>query len=223
MHYSHIEKPEAVLFDWDGTLVNTIPGLRLAHNHVRQEFDMPPWTEEEFYRNMKYSSRDIYPKIYGDESDKAISILMQFLKDNHLDHLEVLPGSLELLNLLKKLSYPTALISNKIHEFLLREVSHIGCQDYFFTMVGAGKASRDKPHADPLVFALEKHDSHLNSKNIWYVGDTVTDMLAARNLGCHAVLLTHGKDRNDLVEEYNPLLVANDCGELGSILEKIHE
>ena len=51
-----LSEPKAIIFDWDGTLVDTLPGLLTAHNHVRALYGLPVWTEAEFMVNIKFSS-----------------------------------------------------------------------------------------------------------------------------------------------------------------------
>lgn len=211
--------PQAILFDWDGTLVDTIPGLRLAHNHVRTSFGHLPWTEEEFYSNLRHSSRELYPRIYGERSQEALDELYRYIGENHLSHLNILPNAPELVEFIQRQGIPFAVVSNKRHDYLVKEVTHIGWHEHFYCMLGAGVAARDKPAPDPVIMALEKAVSVLEPVRTWFVGDTETDMLAARDSGCLPVLITHGKEHKALIETYKPYLVVKDCGELLKILE----
>lgn len=210
--------PKAVLFDWDGTLVDTIPGLRLAHNHVREALGYAPWTEEQFWQNLKRSARELYPDVYGDKSDEALKILYEFVDKNHLNYLSALDDARGVLEILAERAIPCGVVSNKRHEYLLREIRHLGWQDFFFDAMGAGVAQRDKPSADPLFLMLDRTSRGLLPQEVWMVGDTETDLAAGKAAGCPTVLMTHGKDHKSLIEQYNPLYVLNDCGELLSLL-----
>jgi phosphoglycolate phosphatase len=216
-----LKAPEAVIFDWDGTLVNTLPGLRLAHNHVRTSLGHPPWTEAEFMANLKYSSRELYPKIYGDKAQLAFETLYKFIEKTHIDHLDVLPGAEDLLIFLQEHRIPAGLASNKVHNYLVRETEHLGWDQYFYCILGSGKAARDKPAADPILLALQLAKIPLAPEKIWFVGDTVTDLLAARESGSIAVLITHGQDRRALIEEHKPALVVEDCAHLRQTLQDL--
>ena len=98
-------RPKAVLFDWDGTLVDTLPGLRIAHNHVRTYMGFPQWTEEEFRTNLKHSSRELYPRLYGDRWQEAFDELYKFIEDHHLSYLNILPCAQDLLDCLEAHGY----------------------------------------------------------------------------------------------------------------------
>jgi phosphoglycolate phosphatase len=206
--------PKAVIFDWDGTLVDTIPGLRIAHNHVRTTMGYEPWTEAQFWENLKHSARELYPRVYGAQSDKALGILYEYVDNNHLKYLKVLPHAQEVLNFLDRNRIPYGLISNKRHEYLLKEVSHIGWEKRFFAAIGAGIAARDKPAADPVHKIFELGCISFAPDDVWFIGDTETDLATGQAFGCPTILITHGRDMKGLIETYKPLHVVASCEEL---------
>ena len=213
--------PKAVFFDWDGTLVDTLQGLRRSHNHVRVTLGYPSWSEEQFHSNLKHSARELYPAVYGEKSDEALALLYDYVDTHHLGHLQVLPGAADLLATLKNLGIACGIVSNKRHEFLLKEIKHLGWGDYVQAAVGAGVAARDKPAGDPIVHALSLAGLKPDKATVWYAGDTETDLLAAQDAGCAPVLLSHGKKKENLIETHNPLFVFGDCAEFKIYLNEI--
>lgn len=209
--------PKAVFFDWDGTLVESFGFLHKAHNHVRHHFGMPLYDADEFRANMKYSSRQIYPLIYGDQADKAMDVLAAYVNDNHLEHLELMEGAAGLLASLHKEGVKMGVVSNKRQAFLTREIAHLGWQDYFSAVVGAGIAARDKPEADPLLLAVTQAGLEPGA-DILYIGDTEPDFLCAAAAGCSFAFLYHKAPDNPLIKQYNPPYIAKDCAELAHIL-----
>ena len=217
---SFSERPAALFFDWDGTLVNTLPGLRDAHNHVRTSYGYDAWTEAEFRANLRHSARELYPRVYRENTTEALELLYEYVKKHHIATLEVLDGAPELLEAVSRLNIPAALISNKRHDTLLREVEHLGWTPHFRACVGAGQAARDKPAADPVLLALERSGLALDPSELWYVGDTVTDLEVAAAVGCRSVLLLDGESKDRIIEEYKPTLVFEHCSALRQALEK---
>jgi phosphoglycolate phosphatase len=205
------QKPAAIFFDWDGTLVNTLPGLRKAHNYVRTSYGYDEWTEAEFRSNLRHSARELYPRIYKEKADEAIERLYDYVKKTHLAALEVIDGALDLLKALEEKNIPAALISNKRHDVLIREVEHLGWGKYFRCYLGAGSAKRDKPAGDPVLLALEKSALSIEPSDLWYVGDTITDLQVSADVGCRAILLLDGENKAALIEEYKPYGVFKDC------------
>lgn len=215
-----IEKPRFILFDWDGTLVDSLPGIFAAHNYVRKILGHREWSWDEYKLHMRSSSRELYPKLYGDRADEAIDILYEYYGTHHLAGLEVLPYAAELLALVEKMKLPMGVVSNKKHEMLLREAAHLGWDRYFAgAMIGAGAASRDKPAADPVTMALKIMNIVPQKGQVWYVGDTITDMQTAQAADCLAVLVLNGESKDDLISEFSPYLVVQDCRELAHILK----
>lgn len=214
-------KPSAIFFDWDGTLVNTLPGLRNAHNYVRTSYGYDNWTEEEFRANLRHSARELYPHIYKENAPVAIELLYSYVKEHHLASLEVIEGAEALLQHLQGSGMPVALISNKRHDVLMREVQHLGWERYFSACVGAGEAARDKPAADPVRLAIERSGLTVDIPNMWYVGDTVTDLQVSASLGCRSVLLLDGENKDALIAEYKPFLILDDCRALHDMVEKL--
>lgn len=214
-----MSKPDAIFFDWDGTLVDTLPGLLIAHNHVRTCFALEHWTRDQFHKEMKYSSRELYPEIYGNRADEAIAILRDYMDQNIIRHLTPLLNAEVALRRIHKAGIPIGIVSNKRQEFLSREIEHLGWSRYISVEAGSGFAARDKPAGDPIRKALAAISLKPEESMVWFVGDTETDMLAAADAACLPVLMLHGESRLEIIEKHSPAYIFNDCRELLTALE----
>lgn len=213
-------KPEAIIFDWDGTLANTMHVVLAGHNAVRTHFGLPVWGMEEYKTRMAHrSSREIYPQIYGaDKMDEAFEVLFGYFDKYHLEALETMPGAPELIAALAQTDIPLGLLSNKRHNILVDEVNHLGWNDHFFGIVGAGFAERDKPDPAPFHAVLTAGDlTGLDPATIWYVGDSEPDMKLAANTGCKAILI-NSDETERLVPLYEPYGVFESCHALQNVL-----
>ncbi|MEM7617940.1 MAG: HAD family hydrolase [Pseudomonadota bacterium] len=199
-----IDQYKAVIFDWDGTIVDTCGLILDAHNHVRKHFDKPLWTMEDFLGRASESAREYYPKVYGDRAEEAQEVLYDYVEAHHLNYLEPMADSENLLNEIKQLGLPMAIVSNKRHKTLGIEIEHVGYQDYFDFVIGAGVAKRDKPSADPILDAMAALNHNLKPEEVLYVGDTETDLLAAQNAKLPVVFIQSDAPRPDLIEKYAP-------------------
>ncbi len=199
-----INQYKAVIFDWDGTIVDTCGLILDAHNHVRTYFDKALWTMDDFLGSASESAREYYPKIYGDQSDRAQEVLYEYVEANHLNYLETMKESKELLDFIQQSGLPMAVVSNKRHKTLLKEIEHVKYQDYFDYVIGAGVAKRDKPSPDPLLEAIKSLNRDLKPEDILYVGDTETDLLTAQNTNTAFVFIQSEASRPDLIEKYAP-------------------
>lgn len=197
-----LPRPDAILFDWDGTLVDSFDMIRQGYQCLIDRFggEMPDDVQIGAY--MRRSARDLFPALFGDHAAEAARIFSAFVRDNHLACLAEIEGAAAFLSLLKSKNILSGVVSNRNHEWLVAEVPHIGWADHFGAVVGAGKAARDKPFPDPLLLARDQLG--LTEKScIWYVGDSETDMEAALAAGMVPVFVTHG------------LRTLDDCARIG--------
>lgn len=178
--------PEAVLFDWDNTLIDGWTGITSALNVVLRTWDLAPWTLAEAKARIRGSVRDSFPDLFGPDWRRAADMLRQTMSSQDLAHLTLMPGAEALVAAAVRL--PCAVVSNKEGGNLRREVAHLGWTLRFGAIVGAGDASADKPSPAPIWHALQRIGVK-PSPAVWYVGDTGSDMLAARRAGCLAVLV----------------------------------
>ncbi|HPF78320.1 MAG TPA: HAD family hydrolase [Alphaproteobacteria bacterium] len=208
-----IDKYKAVVFDWDGTLVDTCGLILDAHNHVRTYMGHPLWTMDDFLGQASKSAREYYPEVYGDRADEAQKVLYDFVEAHHLTYLKPMAMAQEMLDLFQTWQVPLAVVSNKRHNTLNIEVAHMGWPDRFRSVIGAGQAARDKPSPDPLLMALNQIDTLIKPADILYVGDTETDLLCAKNAGCAIALIQSDRPRPDLLEKYNPAYAYDDLAQ----------
>jgi phosphoglycolate phosphatase len=214
------KKPSAIFFDWDGTFVDSMAALHAYYNHVLSHFGMPPITLEQAQSNIRRSAREVFPEIFGEKAEEALSVFYSFVEAEHLKHLQAFDGADDFLNGLTAYNIPMGIVSNKKHSFLLKEISHVGWDKHFVSNIGAGIAEKDKPAPDPLLLAARQINMSPPNHNIWYVGDTETDMQAAQAAGFELIFIEHGLGRREdcLKHGLNPYFV-KDFGELESLVQ----
>ncbi len=178
--------PTVLLYDWDNTLVDGWSAITGALNAVFDAFAMPRWTDTDTRQRVRTSLRDSFPPMFGAEWERARDLFYATLTEGHLDHLRPLPGVLDVLH--AGAAWPQGVVSNKAGPFLRREVAHLGWDAHFRTVIGAGDASADKPAPDSILLALSRL-GRAPDRSIWYLGDTASDMQAARAAGVTAVLV----------------------------------
>ena len=182
-----LNKPDAVIFDWDNTLVDTWPIIYAALVQTFEAFDMEPWSLDMVKSNVKKSMRDSFPLVFGDEWQKAGEIYQQSYRATALENLTPLAAAEKTLQMLKAQAIPLFIVSNKKGDQLRREVTHLGWDHYFLSVVGAGDAANDKPKTDPVWHAVKPHGFE-EAGNMWFIGDSDADIECAHNLGCKAML-----------------------------------
>lgn len=187
-----LQKPKAVIFDWDNTLVDTWPLIHAAINNVMRAMDKEEWTLKKVKDNIHKAMRDSFPEIFGDDWQKAGEIYVNSYRMSHLDNLQLLPNSLELINKLYEKNILQFIVSNKIGSTLRKEVKKLNLEDKFFSSIGSQDADFDKPDRAPVDLALMGSGIDCEKDHIWFVGDTVADINCAYN--CKFQPIIYGND-----------------------------
>lgn len=208
-------RPDLILFDWDNTLADNWQLVIDALNHARERFGHERWSNEEADRKISLSARELFPQIFGADHEAAQKAFYDYFETNHLKVLKPMPDVVSLLEGLKSRDVPLGLISNKRGDLLRKEVAHLGLDAYFQTIIGAGDAKKDKPHAEVVSHAISEIGLELNTQKniIWYVGDSQTDIDTAKNskmqpiiiLGARATIEEINKKKMEKILFFNGL------------------
>ena len=212
----NLKKPQAILFDWDNTLVSTWEILHRVINLTLAEYKMPLWTLEKVKSTAHKSSREAFPTLFGDKWEEAREFFYKNFNEFHLEELKTMPDALPLLDFLAKQNIKLGVVSNKKNSILNKEIEFLNWSGFFNTVIGAGDAEKDKPAPDPIFLALDRIGLKA-SEEIWFVGDTIVDWQAARASGCQPIALGENCE--------NELLVPNisNCENLLLILLQLYE
>jgi phosphoglycolate phosphatase len=206
--------PSAMVFDWDNTLVDSWGAIGEAMNLTRVKFGLSQWTMKEIMANCTRAARESFPEWFGPDWKRAYDFYYQgFDEVRKKRTLNALPGAPELLNWLDEAQVPSFVVSNKRGDYLRVEAEKLGWQKHFVAIVGAQDAPRDKPAREHVDHALAKGGLTADA-SVWFVGDSETDVLCARNAGCTPVLIGH----TDMARTLKVDVVFADCAGLQKLL-----
>ena len=173
-----------ISFDWDNTLVNTLPITLQALNHTLRHFGKSEWTKEQLKAESHFSVKGAFPSWFGENSDQATEIYKKAYQAFN-SQLEFLPNSFELLRILRAQGLRMSLISNKMTENLRAEVEKLGLKHFFEVVIGADDVKKNKPDIE----AMQKMCDLMKvlPEEVIYYGDTVVDLEFAEKSGCKGV------------------------------------
>jgi len=184
--------PQAILFDWDNTLVDSWPVIGDALNTTLTAFGHEPWSPDEVRTRVRKSMRESFPVLFGDKWQDAAEVFYARYGAIHTELVQPIAGMEKMLSTLTKMGIYLAVVSNKTGDYLRSEADHLGWNGYFGQIVGAYDAERDKPAIDPIHMALvdgPPFDGSWTPQDVWFVGDTDIDMECAANANCTPILL----------------------------------
>lgn len=206
-------RPRALLFDWDNTLVDSWETIHDALVVTFTAMGHAPWTLQQTKLRVAKSLRDAFPAIFGARWEEARELYLKTFTATHLERLTAVAGAGELLEELARAGFYLGVVSNKTGAVLRAEAEHLGWSRRFKRLVGAGDAALDKPHAAPVLLALE--GSGIACGEAWYIGDTALDMECARNAGCPGVLVGAHAGEEESFARFPPDLHFPDCAAFG--------
>ena len=212
-----------ILFDLDGTLVDTAPDLMHAHNHVMKKFGYPTKSTEQI-RNLvgKGAGAMIGRSIWGqakkefskvnDEKIKKemVSEFVDFYGKNIINESTLINGVKEFLKWCKEDNISMAVCTNK-QEYLSNDLlKKIGIYDYFEYVAGSDTFDYCKPDPRHLTSVVEILDGDL--KKTIMIGDSETDANAAKAAEIPMILLEDGYTEKNIDEIYHNHLIKDFIG-----------
>lgn len=207
---SLLTPPQAILFDWDNTLIDSWASIQDAQNYTLTYFGLKPWTLEEVRARVRGSMRDTFPAMFGERWREAGEVFYDRFTERHLDSLNPLPGAEEMLRALHERGIYLGVVSNKKGDYLRAEAARLGWEAYFGGLVGAFDAANDKPSADPVRLALAG-SGIASGRSVWFAGDTDIDLECACNAGCLPVLVRDEPPADGEFADHPPAVHVPDC------------
>jgi phosphoglycolate phosphatase len=185
---------KGVLFDLDGTLIDSKRDIAAAANSARLHFGMSPLPLETVLGYVGRGIENLNRKTLGTEDAQRLAegleVLKAYYREHCVDHTAVYPGAKELLGKLKSCGLKLGLVSNKPHEFTLITLDKLELAPYFTAVLGADGVSRKKPDPEPLLEALRRMG--VSPREAVMIGDSPVDTEAARAAGMRVGLVSHG-------------------------------
>ena len=212
-----------ILFDLDGTLVDTAPDLMHAHNHVMKKFGYPTKSTEEI-RNLvgKGAGAMIGRSIWGqakkefskvnDEKIKKEMVreFVDFYGKNIIKESTLIDGVKEFLKWCKEQNISMAVCTNKQEHLSNNLLKKIGIYNYFEYVAGSDTFDYCKPDPRHLTSVVEILDGDL--KKTIMIGDSETDANAAKSAEIPIILLEDGYTEKKIDEIYHNHLIKDFVG-----------
>lgn len=183
--------PEAILFDYDDTLVDSWPQALITFNTCLMELGFDAMEDSDQYKLPHIPDIDLLVNITGQPIDKVKKVYKEAYEKHHKEPAPLIEGVLDLLEYIKSKNIYLGLVSNK-QNFLLRSaLESLGLTKYFNKIVGAGDAEENKPSPKSVLYALRDEKNEVTpSSNVWFVGDSITDMKCALLSGLSPIWLS---------------------------------
>jgi len=212
-----------IIFDLDGTLVDTAPDLMLAHNHVMKKYGFPTKTTDDIRglagkgagamigRSIWGKAKEEFGKINDQKiKDEMVKEFINFYGKNILNESTLIKGVKEFLKWCKSQNISMGVCTNKQEHLAIDLLRKIGIYDYFEYVAGSNTFDYCKPDPRHITNIIEIVGGEIN-KSLMF-GDSETDANAAKAASIPVVLLENGYTEKNTNEIYHNHLIKDFIG-----------
>ncbi len=213
---------KAILFDMDGTLLNTLEDLYYSTNAALAAYEFPKRTIEEVRRFVGNGLRNLMRQAVPDgEENSHFEDCMKTFKEHygvHLDdHTGPYPGILKMLQILAEKGYVMGVVSNK-PDFAVKDLAKRYFGEHILVAIGESEKVRRKPAPDTVEQAARALG--VSMEDCIYVGDSEVDLETAKNCRIPCVSVSWGFRERELLEKLGAKEIADTTEELVKILTR---
>jgi len=209
---------QLIIFDFDGTLINSVPDLAQALNATLNTLQLP---QVEISRVEAWIGNGM-PKLVERALDyveadaslqaKAQQLCLANYEDCFCDKTYLYPHTIELLSALKAQGKLLALATNKPSQFVQPMLESLNIAEYFSLSLGGDDVAHKKPHPEMLHRCMNEFDIAPDATLM--VGDSQNDIKSARNAGIEVAAVTYGYNHGHPVSDDNPDYLIDSLADL---------
>ena len=183
-----MKKFDTILFDFDGTIMNTNEVILRSWQHTFQTIEHRDEDVAKIIKTfgepLEVTMKKFFPEVPAEE---ALEVYRSFHRDNFGELINLFPGMRELLAEVKRRGYKTGLVTSRLYNTTMQGLEKYEIKDMFDAVLTADDTDKHKPDPEPVNIALAKLDSR--PEHSLMLGDTMFDILCAKNAGVTSVLV----------------------------------
>lgn len=211
-----VKKP-TVIFDLDGTLLDTKPAIHASYQHVFETFGYSQrWTDDLALEVLGPPLKEIFERYIPEvETKKLIAEYRKHNESIHHSHVHLIENVQYVLETLYNEGYTLSIVSSKLKEGILLGLRQFDIEKYFECIIGLDDVTSPKPNPEGILIACAtNHDACV------YIGDSVSDMQAGESAGVYTVGFALEEERREKLKAVHPNIVIDNMGELLKILKE---
>ena len=205
-----------IIFDVDGTLIDSIDDIKLSADAVLNKFGFQSKPKEFYMKLMGESFKSFFMKVLPDNVEpENIDAVMSEFKELHGKSVPY-TGISEVVYEMKKRGHIIAVLSNKLQN-AAEEYANRFFEGKFSLIAGNSDKYGPKPNPDGIYYIMDKLD-FTNKKEVVYIGDTATDALTAKNAGVGFAAALWGYGNKNEMRKCDAILHADSPSDLLKII-----
>jgi phosphoglycolate phosphatase len=217
-----------LLFDLDGTLIDSVADIATASNKLRSRHGLPPLDLVSVAHLVGDGVETLVSRLIGEKDTPTLKEAIEFYRRTYeehcLDQTVPYPGVEETLHVLRhgprRIRTPLflAVISNKLQSFSSKILQELKLLPYFDLVIGGDTVRPMKPDPAPLLYAMRRFSTQ--PEETWMIGDSPSDVRAGKAAGCRTVAVTYGLRSRELLLGEDPDRVIDRFEDLALVLSE---
>ena len=219
------KKPKLVCYDWDNTLVNTLPVTLISMNMLYKKYNLPELSVEDIYKINGYSFEQVFIATFGKQYSRSIQDEYQVIYNQVAENmLQPINKSLDTVKKIYNFGVKQAVVSNKPSDIVRYEAEKFGYSKYFEMIIGPNDSGYAKPDIrmfNPIKDSNLFKDKWFHPDKLWFFGDADTDLNFAKAINARLFFLGDKKLINNFPTDQLVMLKShNDIQELEIIEDR---
>ncbi len=210
-------KTRLIVFDFDGTLVDTSKDLTAAMNYALKEKGLASVSRKKVWSYTGDGTPLLIERILKDKEhpelyDYIFKLFINYYEAHYAAFASPVNGVKETLRHLYESGKKMAVLSNKYERFVAKLLDKFDLSTYFFAVYGKDSFKKSKPDPYPLFKIMETEKA--DKEETAFVGDSKNDILIAKNAGVKCFIIPAGVTPQSILEELKPFKILNSINEL---------
>jgi 2-phosphoglycolate phosphatase len=194
---------KGVIFDLDGTLVDSYQAIYLSFKYAYESMGLSPLPYESVKKVVGRGLGHTFQELLGAERvPQALSLFRRKYEEIFRAHTHLLPDARTVVETLHRQGLQLAVATNKLGRFSRAIFAHFGMEKLFTVIVGDGDVSQNKPDPEMLYYAMEKMG--VEKGGTAFVGDSLIDIRTAKNAGLKVYAVPTGNTPREDLEKAQP-------------------
>ena len=197
-----------ILFDLDGTLIDSTDAILSTFNHSFKELNFDfRGSDEDIKSLIGYPLDIMYAKLGVDES-KVWDFVDAYKNRYRIisrEQTTLLENAYEAVELASKIAR-VSVVTTKTRAYTMPLLEHFNIAQFFEIVTGRENVQNPKPHPEPILTTLEQMNYDKNRDSVWMIGDTKLDLMAARDANINSIGLLCGYGQEEELRKYTNLI-----------------
>jgi pyrophosphatase PpaX len=211
---------EAILFDLDGTLLDTTDLIVASFQHVARIYLGREVTLEELLPSFGKPLIEGLEELMPGKGQEMVLTYREFNLQHHDNMVKIFPGIKEMLQELKQRKIKLGIVTSKVKKTAIKGLELFGIEQLFDVIIGLEDTTIHKPNPEPVLLALELVQTAPG--RCLMVGDSPHDIVSAQRAGVATAAVSWSNIPLQSLLELKPTFVLNNASELVKIVDKLN-